>query len=407
MKVLRDIGAKLRREPVRRQSVALLVAVLFNLGLLTLVVMGGFSLQSEAKPTRVASRTMSANSFAKNKQLLTPEQMKRREELKQDLAEKKKEDEKKKDEEELSKLDGKQIVDMPDSPDATPPKDAKYLSEFNTNTKKETKSRHQTADYKRATNEVTGLMQTPNPTQGDAAAAAAKEQAAILKKEAKKKEQAAMEIPTVEKKERLELSIDNAIGMFQNKQSSEAAQGNSNRLLIKPGEQAQAAEDGKEASKATKIMSPKDLIPSVGVLAKIAGAPSNDFLPNDIADGEGTFLNSREFKFAPFFNRLKQSVSQHWKPINEFRRRDPSGNIYGYQSRVTVVSVRLNESGDVTNVEVAHSSGVEFLDKEAISAFKRAAPFPNPPKQLMKDGQTEFTFGFHIEFNSKTGAFDF
>ncbi|MCC6807221.1 MAG: TonB family protein [Deltaproteobacteria bacterium] len=404
-----QFGATIRgwqRHSTRRHTVAIVAALLFNLSLLGLIAIS-FAPPDQKAGKRVATRQFSKSDFQKNRQALTPEQLKRRQELQKELAEKKKEEEKKKDQEELAKLDNAQIVDLPASPDQSAPKNAKFLSEFNTNTKKETKSRHRTSDYKRATNEVTGLVQQPNPMQGDAAAAAQKDQAAVPKKNAKKAEQAAMEVPTVEKRDRLELSIDNAIGMFHNKQSSEEAKGNSNRLLIKPGEAEQAEQEGKEESKAAKINSPKDLIPSVGVLAKIAGAPANDFLPDDIADGEGTFLNSREFKFAPFFNRLKQSVSQHWKPLNEFRRRDPSGNIYGYQSRVTIVSVRLNESGEVTNVEVARSSGVDFLDKEAISAFKRAQPFPNPPKQLMKDGQTEFTFGFHIEFNAKNFGFDF
>jgi TonB family protein len=406
MKHLVTMWKDLQRNSARRSSLALALAILANLALLGVIALGSSPVPQKT-PSKVATRVFSKSQFERNKQVLTPEQQKRREELAKQQEERKKEEEKKKDKEELAKLDNAQIVDLPASPNAEPPKNARFLSEFNTNTKKETKSRHRTSDYKRATNEVTGLIQQPNPTQGDAAAAAAKQQAAQQKREAKQKEAAAMEIPTVEKRDRLELSIDNALGMLQNKRASEETQGNSNRLLIKPGEAGQAAQEGRDESKAQRMPSPKDLIPSVGVLAKIAGAPANDFLPDDIADGEGTFLNSREFKFAPFFNRLKQSVSQHWKPLLEFRRRDPSGNIYGYQSRVTIVSVQLDEKGGVTNVEVARSSGVDFLDKEAISAFKRASPFPNPPKQLMKDGKTEFTFGFHIEFNSRTGAFEF
>ena len=133
-------------------------------------------------------------------------------------------------------------------------------------------------------------------------------------------------------------------------------------------------------------------IPNMGVLAKLSGAPANDFLPDDVQDGEGTFLNSREFKFAPFFNRLKQSVSEHWKPIDELKRRDPSMNIYGGQSRVTVVDVVLSEDGSLISVSVEKSCGVEYLDKEAMEAFHRAQPFPNPPKQLVKNGEVSFPF---------------
>jgi TonB family protein len=51
------------------------------------------------------------------------------------------------------------------------------------------------------------------------------------------------------------------------------------------------------------------------------------------------------------------------------------------------------------NVSVTRSSGVEFLDKEACEAFQRAQPFPNPPKQLIKDGEISFAFGFHVEMH--------
>ena len=46
------------------------------------------------------------------------------------------------------------------------------------------------------------------------------------------------------------------------------------------------------------------------------------------------------------------------------------------------------------------SSGVDFLDDEAIDAFKKAAPFPNPPKDLVEsDGQIHFNFAFIFELS--------
>ena len=43
------------------------------------------------------------------------------------------------------------------------------------------------------------------------------------------------------------------------------------------------------------------------------------------------------------------------------------------------------------------SSGVEFLDDEAVAAFERAQPFPNPPPGLVDHGEVHFTFGFFLE----------
>lgn len=398
---------RLRRRNGPRLTVAITLALFWHFLIAYYILQFGLpNVKTRSAP--IASRQISKGQFSANRQVqkLTPEQAKRRDELKQQLTEKRTEEEKKKIEKELKELKG-QIVDLPASPDQKPPENAKYLSEFNTNTKKETKSRHREQDYKRATNEVTGALQQAKPTAGDAKALAV-QQKAQEKKAAKAKQQAALEIPRQQQQDRLALSIDDSLGLMKNHGSRDKTEGNSDRLNIKPGEVGQDAHDGRDGGDQPQSSpSVKDLMPSVGVMAKIAGAPANDFLSEDVPDGEGTFLNSREFKFAPFFNRLKQSVSQHWKPMNEMRRRDPSGNIYGVQARVTVVSVVLNAAGEVTNVEVQKSSGLDFLDKEAIEAFQRAQPFPNVPKQLMKDGRTEFTFGFHIEFSNRGFGFDF
>jgi TonB family protein len=84
-------------------------------------------------------------------------------------------------------------------------------------------------------------------------------------------------------------------------------------------------------------------------------------------------------------------------------RHDPSGNIYGVKDRVTVLRVHLKPDGRVASVEVLNPSGVDFLDDEAVGAFKRAQPFPNPPQQLVEaDGQIHFKFAFIFELSGKT-----
>ena len=56
--------------------------------------------------------------------------------------------------------------------------------------------------------------------------------------------------------------------------------------------------------------------------------------------------------------------------------------------------------GALKGIEVIKSCGVEFLDEEAMAAFKRAAPFMNPPPGLLgSDGNVRLQFGFHIEGN--------
>jgi TonB family protein len=145
--------------------------------------------------------------------------------------------------------------------------------------------------------------------------------------------------------------------------------------------------------------SPPSLIPSEQQIARAIGAGTQDHL-KDIDDGEETALNAKKWKFASFFNRVKERVRDHWRPAEEYRRRDPTGSIYGQKDRYTLLKVQLKPDGSLANVALENPSGVEFLDDEAIEAFKQAQPFPNPPKQLVEStGLIEFKFGFFFELS--------
>jgi TonB family protein len=141
------------------------------------------------------------------------------------------------------------------------------------------------------------------------------------------------------------------------------------------------------------------LTPSEQQLARAVGSGSQDAL-KDIDDGEETALNSKRWKFASFFNRVKRQVADHWHPEEAYRRGDPTGSVYGSKNRLTVLRVQLKPDGTLANVALEQPSGVEFLDDEAIEAFKQAQPFPNPPLQLVDQGGViNFRFGFLFELS--------
>jgi len=135
------------------------------------------------------------------------------------------------------------------------------------------------------------------------------------------------------------------------------------------------------------------LMPSDQQMSKAIGSGSQDAL-KDIDDGDETALNSKRWRFSAFFNRLKKQVADHWHPEEAYRRRDPNGQIYGTKNRLTILRVQLKPDGTLANVALEQPSGVEFLDDEAIEAFKQAQPFPNPPHQLIDSGTINFRFGF-------------
>ncbi|MFZ5470646.1 MAG: TonB family protein [Myxococcota bacterium] len=276
--------------------------------------------------------------------------------------------------------------------------EAKYLAESSNRVDKETRAKEQTPFYRNAMPRRT----SPNPQQGGGNA---------TEREAKtagndglgdddrplREGTPVLEIPDVEKRQEIALKTDpSATGVgpaVKNHAESDEVVGNSNRLRVHPGESGDTeASEGRKGSPGVA-----NLIPSTAVLDKLTGAAANDHL-GDVEEGEGTYLNTKEWKYSSFFNRVKQSVGMHWNPGQELRQRDPTGGIYGGRDRYTVLSVTLSERGLVKDIYVEKSCGVDFLDLEAIHSFERAQPFPNPPPGLVRNDSTvQFSFGFFLE----------
>ena len=126
-------------------------------------------------------------------------------------------------------------------------------------------------------------------------------------------------------------------------------------------------------------------------------------MPDDlrgVEEGDETLLNSRSFKFAGFLNRVKETVGRVWvqKVQDEAGKRDPSGQLYSYRDRRTVVEFTLDQKGEITDVKVAASSGVPYLDSVAVDAFRVVQRFPNPPPGLVPDspGIVKLPFAFTL-----------
>lgn len=139
------------------------------------------------------------------------------------------------------------------------------------------------------------------------------------------------------------------------------------------------------------------LKPTEAFYGQMAGNAFPDYVQG--ADvGDATFLNTREWKYAGFFNRIKQSVAENWDPGTAIRARDPKGDRFMYKDRDTVLAVTLGRDGALKEVRVARSSGIDFLDQTAVDAFSRSQPFLNPPPGLLDPrGEVHFSFGFHVE----------
>ena len=168
------------------------------------------------------------------------------------------------------------------------------------------------------------------------------------------------------------------------------------------GEQQRRGEDG-----AADEVDPRQLFPSMASAAVTSEAiPGNGGMfkyLRDVPDGDRNMLNRKRTRYWAFFDRVVKQTREQWSPVEEYRRRDPYGNVHGVKDRLTTLRVTLNGDGSVRQLYLARSSGLDFYDDEAIRALKAAAPFPNPPEGLKDDdGQIHFSFRFYFDIQTGT-----
>ena len=309
-----------------------------------------------------------------------------------------------------NKLRG-QIVEVPPTADDSPNPDAKYLSKYNSNTKKESVARYEERD--RTKKRVTSRLQQkqrpkPRPktaknpvldVKGDGLEG---EQAGKGKGGKADKGEFVLELPSLKRREGVRLRLRDMPGVRQSNQTGqEELNGNGKKFRLEmggagPGDDGSGKKGKEDGLDKPSLPSLESLRPTIGTIARISGSPSNDYIEN-VPEGDGTFLNTKEFKYATFFYRVKDSVGSLWYDMvtRELRRRDPTGNIYGPRDRSTLLTIRIGMDGHLAEVTVASSSGVQFLDDVAVQAFKRAEPFPNPPSAMAdENGYIKFNFQF-------------
>jgi len=109
--------------------------------------------------------------------------------------------------------------------------------------------------------------------------------------------------------------------------------------------------------------------------------PSN-YLP-EIEFGDETLLNTREFTYASYFIRMKRQIEANWSPrswVTEDSARKTQWT--------TVVRMTLRRDGYLEKLTLVQSSGNPALDREAMEAIRKGAPFLNPPEALVSaDGR--------------------
>ncbi len=120
-----------------------------------------------------------------------------------------------------------------------------------------------------------------------------------------------------------------------------------------------------------------------------------------VKDSLKTTLNTREYKYYGYYQRIKSQLNQFWQPqVREKVTRliSKGRTIANDSNKITKLIIVLNEAGTLVKVQVLSESGVRDLDEAAIEAFRQAAPFPNPPRGIIEtDGTIKIRWDFVVE----------
>jgi len=186
----------------------------------------------------------------------------------------------------------------------------------------------------------------------------------------------------------------------------------------------------KEETKAIQVAKPKNSTPSTPkkktlTMADLGLKPipqpsrkpshyrppssTDDYLPN-IKEGPETALNTREFKFYSYFERIKDRLRMYWEPelTQRVQRIYAQGKDIGDQDLITKLTIVLNKKGELSKIKIIRNSGVEDVDSAAVKAFELAAPFPNPPSGMVdQDGNVYLTWSFIVQTQGLSNIFVF
>ena len=127
---------------------------------------------------------------------------------------------------------------------------------------------------------------------------------------------------------------------------------------------------------------------------------SNDSLP-DVPLGMRTLLNTKEYRFHLYLDRIRQNITQPWR--QEVERRLAALFVNGQhvtagKDLITKLTLTLDAKGAVTSTAVVKSSGSRTIDLAGETVFRKAAVFPNPPKGIEgEDGVIHLRWTFVLK----------
>jgi len=115
---------------------------------------------------------------------------------------------------------------------------------------------------------------------------------------------------------------------------------------------------------------------------------TDDFLP-DIAIGNITQLNTREYIYYSFYERIRKQLKHKWQNLVKEKMLLLEGKevVLSQTHYITKLKVTLDSDGELESLKVINGSNYAEIDAAAVEAFNHAAPFNNPPKGMFQEGE--------------------
>jgi len=104
----------------------------------------------------------------------------------------------------------------------------------------------------------------------------------------------------------------------------------------------------------------------------------------EVEEGDAVWLDMEKDLLHSFFQRFRNNVYAVWNYPLSARERGHEGT--------ALLQVLINRAGEVENVKLMESSGWPELDREAIEAVYKGAPYGNLPRAYQKEDLTVFAF---------------
>lgn len=124
-----------------------------------------------------------------------------------------------------------------------------------------------------------------------------------------------------------------------------------------------------------------------------------------IKEGSFTSLNTDQFMYYSFFSRINVQLRSRW--VQQLRNYAANLNIQRLNEiaaapRTTQIEILIDPDGAFIESILIRTAGYRVLDQAVLNSFKSAAPFLNPPRELVEsDGYIHLKYSFRLQWRSR------